>query len=106
MHVFMEDYVFIFIAAIITVGLTIMLRAFLVMLVQIILMSVPFIINIEAMIPILSIAQIIISGLTLYKLVKAIDMNYKIILEKTNQKQTDLIKNEHRGSRFSFWKTH
>ena len=105
MYLFMEEYAFIFIGAIITIGLTVMLRAFWVTLLQIVLMNIPLIMQSEVMVPFLLVAQIVLSGMVLYKLIMANDMNYKLVLEKTHQKQPDLIKEEHRGSRFSFWKT-
>ncbi|QKY69962.1 hypothetical protein [Lentibacillus sp. CBA3610] len=105
MQLFMEDYAFIFVAAIITIALTIMLRAFGVTLIQAVVLGIPALINIEAMVSIMIIAQVLLTGVTLYKFIKALDLNYQITLEKTHQKQPDLIKEEHRGSRFSFWKT-
>ncbi|HLR62354.1 MAG TPA: hypothetical protein VK097_07920 [Lentibacillus sp.] len=106
MYLFMEEYIFIFIGAIITIGLTIMLRAFWVMLLQIVLINLPlFVQNSEAMVLVLLIAQIALSGEVLYKYLMAIEMNYNLVLEKIHKKDPDLIKEEHRGSRFSFWKT-
>ncbi|SFD97207.1 hypothetical protein SAMN05216238_106227 [Lentibacillus persicus] len=104
MEFFIEHYAMVFVAAIATTGLTIMLRAFWVTLVQAVLIALPVFITAQALIPFFLTLQLILTALTLYKFLKAIDMNYQLVLEKTHEKDPKLIKDEHRGSRFSFWK--
>lgn len=58
--------------------------------------------NIAAIKPIFITAQVVLSGIVVYKFIKAIDMNYRIVLEKTHQTRPDLITDESKGSRFSF----
>lgn len=103
----MADYKFIFIGALITVALTIMLRAFLVTGLQVLLLLTLFILpgSHEIVHVAFLIAQVVLSATVLYKIGGALDMNYKLVLEKIHQSRPNLIKNEHRGSRFSFWKT-
>ncbi|GGK02918.1 hypothetical protein GCM10007063_26460 [Lentibacillus kapialis] len=106
MYLFMEEYAFIFIGAIITIGLTIMLRAFWVMLLEIALIHLPLLFqDSEIIVSVLLIGQIALSVVVLYKYLMAIEMNYSLVLEKIHKKDPDLIKTEHRGSQFSFWKT-
>ncbi len=103
----MQEYTLVFIMAIVTIMLTVMLRSFLVTTLQVLLLlALAFIPqNIAAVQPAFVIAQIVLSGIVVYKIIKAIDMNYRLVLEKTHHKRPDLITDESRGSRFSFWRT-
>ncbi|RYG72465.1 hypothetical protein EU245_10265 [Lentibacillus lipolyticus] len=104
---FVSDYPFLFIAGLITVVLAIALRSPVVTGLQMLFIMVSFFIGgTNAVIhPILLLFQAVISLSVLYKYVKAVEMNEQLILEKTHQKAPHLIKEEHRGSRFSFWHT-
>lgn len=103
----MQDYTVIFIMAIVTVIFTIMLRSFLVATLQVLLiLSLTILPENVVMIQSIFVAvQAVLSGVVVYKIVKAVDMNYRLVLEKTHQKTPDLINDQQRGSRFSFWNT-
>lgn len=104
-QLFIEQYAFIFIAAIITIGLLIMLRSFITLGVQVVLVAGIVMLSELNVSPVFYIAQAALSGLVIYKIIKALDMNYRLVLEKTHKLTPNLIKKEHRGSRFSFWNT-
>ncbi|SDQ24628.1 hypothetical protein SAMN05216231_1126 [Virgibacillus salinus] len=104
----MQEYSLVFIIVIITTVLTIMMRSFLITSLQVLLL-----LSLSTVLPestgiiqfILIAAQIALSGIVVYKIYKAIDMNYRLVLEKTHQARPDLIVDESRGCRFSFWRT-
>jgi len=105
MFLFMEDYAFIFIALIITLAITVMLRAFWMTFLEVILVFLPVVIqNNEVMVPVLLIIQLVVTVWVLYKYYRAIEMNYYLVLEKTHQKSPMITENDN-GSRFSFWNT-
>ncbi|WP_164668063.1 hypothetical protein [Virgibacillus doumboii] len=106
-QIFMEQYAFIFIAAIITFGLLVMLRSFAMAALQVVvLMTMVMMAGVEFTVyPMFVMAQFILSGLVIYKFLQALDMNYRLVLEKTHEIEPNLTKQEHRGSRFSFWNT-
>ncbi|MBP1948004.1 hypothetical protein [Virgibacillus litoralis] len=103
----MQEYSLVFIIAIITTVLTIMMRSFLVTSIQVLLLlSLSVLPESTGIIQFIFIAaQIALSGIVVYKIYKAIDMNYRLVLEKTHQSRPNLINDESRGSRFSFWRT-
>ncbi|GAA0600385.1 hypothetical protein GCM10009001_16010 [Virgibacillus siamensis] len=105
LNYFMEDYLYIFILAVVTFVLSILLRALTVTALQGALL-LAYSITEGGIIPaVLAGLQILITILTLYKIFKAINMNYLLVLEKTHEISPNLITDEHRGSRFSFWNT-
>ncbi|MFB4167807.1 hypothetical protein ACE1TG_07480 [Virgibacillus sp. JSM 102003] len=103
----MQEYMVVFIMAVITTVFTIMMRSFLVTLIQVLLLLSLIVLSESAgTIQFIFIAaQIVLSGIVIYKIIMAIDMNYRLVLEKTHQTRPDLINDESRGSRFSFWRT-
>lgn len=102
---FMDNYLYIFIIAVITFVLTVLLRALTLTALQSIFILLYSLVMNEIILVTLSVLQIVIAILTLYKLFMAIHMNYLLVLEKTFQIRPDLLKTEHRGSQFSFWHT-
>lgn len=83
---FMENYPAIFIIALITPGLTVLLRSIIAIVIQAALVFFFYFTLIEstAILLIISAIQILITAVILYKMFKAITFNYTLVLEKTH----------------------
>lgn len=104
---FIQDYNFIFIAAILTFVMSIMLRAKLVFLVQLLLFISIIIIDKSAVtmlyIPVL-IIQVLLGATVLFRLKKAFDLTYLLVLEKTHQTKRNITRNSRNGTQNSFFR--
>lgn len=102
---FAQEYVLLFVLAIITFVLCIALRSYKFFLAQLSLVIAVFLIN-EFMVYDLSFMlttiQILFTVTVLYVLKKAVDYNYLLILEKTHQTPRNITKDSYNGSRSSF----
>lgn len=101
---FIGDYTFIFLIAIVSLVFAIALHSAAIFLGQFFLLGAILLVNLSATsvlyIPI-TILQIALSLFLLYKIKKAIDRNYLLVMEKTHQKEPDLINNNY-GNQSSF----
>lgn len=99
-----QHYSFIFFLAVITLALAVMLKSVKAFITQFALLISLAFLN-ESMplaIPILvSIIQLLFSGFVIYRYKKAVDRNYRLILEKTRQIPRELTKNDP-GTKHSF----
>ncbi|MFD2761205.1 hypothetical protein [Lentibacillus juripiscarius] len=85
MELFMQNYALVFIVGLLTGVLTLMLRAFVITAVQAALLAVmPVLPDVGMLLSILSVVQVLLSGWILFKMVKVIDMGYRLVLEKTH----------------------
>ncbi|MGM8364090.1 hypothetical protein ACLIBG_01290 [Virgibacillus sp. W0181] len=102
---FLHDYNLILIFAIITFAFSLFLRSATVFLVQIAVFVGMIVIDQTTLtllyIPI-SIIQIFISFYLVYRIKKAIDRNYMLVMEKTHQAEPNITRNRDSGSRPSF----
>ncbi|MFC4557548.1 hypothetical protein ACFO3D_04920 [Virgibacillus kekensis] len=102
-----EGFSFIFIAGMVSIILSILLRSFLTTFIQVILLAALLIINSDGglVYVIGGLAQFALTGLIIFKYIMAIEMNYQLVMEKTHQIPVNVSGNGDRGSRFSFWQT-
>lgn len=101
-----EYYSLILFLVIITLALTIILKSTKIFITQLILLLAFFFISESSsfVVGFLFIAaQIVLSLSTLYKLKKAIDRNYMLVLEKTHQARPNITKGDN-GSQRSFYR--
>jgi membrane protein implicated in regulation of membrane protease activity len=99
-----QQFSFILFLAIITLALTVVLKSMKLFIAQFTLLVSLSLLHAEMtmILPILiSIVQVILSAFILYRLKKAVDRNYQLVMEKTHQQRPDITKNTN-GTQRSF----
>jgi len=104
---FMENYLAIFIIALISLGLTVLLRSITAIVIQGALVFFFYFTLIEStvILVVASAIQVVITAVILYKMFKAITFNYTLVLEKTHELKPNHTVTLDKATRFSFWHT-
>ena len=95
-------YGMLFILGIVTLAFTIMLRSWLLFLVQLLILSASMMVSNITISFILMNLQILFTIYLLYRMKQAIDYNYALVLEKTHQTLKQITSNGHSGTKFTF----
>jgi|SRR5690625_131989 len=102
---FIHDHLFIFIAAVLTLATLIFLHSkmgFLAQSVFIVFMMVIDQTEIQILMGSLLVLQVFLTLFVIYRLKKAIDRNYQLVLEKTHAIKRSITENDYTGSQKSF----
>lgn len=106
MSVFIQDYYLMFMIVLLSLSILIMLRTITVTLIQIIFFGVLLWVSqmdVFWLISVLFAVQLIFTLYIMYRLKKAIDYNFQLILEKTHLSDRYYTKTDYSGSKKSFF---
>jgi len=95
-------YGMLFILGIVTLAFTIMLRSWLLFLVQLLILSASMMVSNITISFILMNLQILFTIYLLYRMKQAIDYNYVLVLEKTHQTPRKITSDRDTGTKFTF----
>ena len=105
MSIFIQEYYLIFMVTLLSLTILIMLRTITISLLQIVYFGIlVFVsqINIAWLLTILFVIQIVSTFYLIYRLKKAVDYNFEIVLEKTHLIERNYTKTDYSGSKKSF----